>query len=192
MCSIPILNFEHLYWVPCPTSPLSSLHKEKLPGSRILLQGSWQIITFHSHHISSVIQSIPTLYDPMDCSTPGLAVYHQLPELAETHVHRAGDAIQSPCPLSSPSPPANPRGSGCFACCHGLQGQPRARPGATRTLHQLRGCQAAGRMEASVRSSPRGPGWLSMPGPTPSAPATPAPLSTQHHRPEVGPVRGNH
>ena len=88
MCSIPILNFEHLYWVPCPTSPLSSLHKEKLPGSRILLQGSWQIITFHSHHISSVIQSIPTLYDPMDCSTPGLAVYHQLPELAETHVHR--------------------------------------------------------------------------------------------------------
>ena len=34
------------------------------------------------------------LCDPMDCNTPGLLVYHQLPELAQTHVHQAGDAIQ--------------------------------------------------------------------------------------------------
>ena len=44
---------------------------------------------------SSVAQSCPTLYDPMDCSTPGLPVHHQFPELAQTHVHRVGDAIQS-------------------------------------------------------------------------------------------------
>ena len=41
----------------------------------------------------------------MDCSTPGLPVHHQLPEFTQTHVHRAGDAIQPSHPLSSPSPP---------------------------------------------------------------------------------------
>ena len=41
---------------------------------------------------SSVPQSCPTLYDPMDCSTPGFAVHHQLPEFAQTRVHRVGDA----------------------------------------------------------------------------------------------------
>ena len=55
---------------------------------------------------SSVAQSCPTLCDPMDCSTPGFPVYHQLPELTQTHVHRIGDAIQPSHPLSSPSPPA--------------------------------------------------------------------------------------
>ena len=44
--------------------------------------------------------------DPMDCSTPGLPVHHQLPELTQTHVYRVGDAIQPSRPLSSPSPPA--------------------------------------------------------------------------------------
>ena len=53
---------------------------------------------------SSVAQSCPTLCDPMDCSTPGLPVRHQLPELAQTHVHRVGDGIQPSHPLSSPSP----------------------------------------------------------------------------------------
>ena len=42
----------------------------------------------------------------MDCSTPGFPVHHQLPELAQTHVHRVGDAIQPSHPLLSPSPPA--------------------------------------------------------------------------------------
>ena len=42
----------------------------------------------------------------MDRSTPGFPVLHQLPELAQTHVHRVGDAIQPSRPLSSPSPPA--------------------------------------------------------------------------------------
>ena len=42
----------------------------------------------------------------MDCSTPGFPVRHQFPELAQTHVHRVGDAIKPSHPLSSPSPPA--------------------------------------------------------------------------------------
>ena len=56
--------------------------------------------------ISSVTQSCPTLCDPMDCITPGFPVHHQLPELAQTNVHRVGDAIQPSHPLSSSSPPA--------------------------------------------------------------------------------------
>ena len=55
---------------------------------------------------SSVTQSCPTLYNPMNCSTPGLPVHHQLPELTQTHIHQVGDAIQPSHPLSSPSPPA--------------------------------------------------------------------------------------
>ena len=55
---------------------------------------------------SSVTQSCPTPCDPMNCSTPGLRVHHQLPEFTQTHVHRVGDAIQPSHPLSSPSPPA--------------------------------------------------------------------------------------
>ena len=55
---------------------------------------------------SSVSQSCPTLCYPMDCSTSGFPVHHQLPELAQTHVHLVGDAIQPSHPLYSPSPPA--------------------------------------------------------------------------------------
>ena len=55
---------------------------------------------------SSVAQSCLTLCDPMNHSTPGLPVYHQLPEFTQTHVHRISDAIQPSHPLSSPSPPA--------------------------------------------------------------------------------------
>ena len=55
----------------------------------------------------SVAQSCPTLCDPMNYSTPGLPVQHQIPEFTQTHVHRVGDAIQPSHPLSSPSPPAH-------------------------------------------------------------------------------------
>ena len=61
---------------------------------------------FSSFQFSSVAQSCPTLCDPMNRSTPGLPVHHQLPEFTQTHVHRVGDAIQPSHPLSSPSPPA--------------------------------------------------------------------------------------
>ena len=59
-----------------------------------------------SVQFSSVAQSCPTLCDPMNRSTPGLPVHHQLPEFTQTHVHWVGDAIQLSHPLSSPSPPA--------------------------------------------------------------------------------------
>ena len=56
--------------------------------------------------VSSVAQSCPTPCDPMNRSTPGLPIHHQLPEFAQTHVHQVSDAIQPSHPLSSPSPPA--------------------------------------------------------------------------------------
>ena len=58
--------------------------------------------TGNSVQVSSVAQSCPTLCDPMDCSTPGFPVHHQLTEPAQTHVHWIGDAIQPSHPLLSP------------------------------------------------------------------------------------------
>ena len=68
-------------------------HKEK--------QNKTDVVQF-----SSLTQSCLTLCDPMNHSTPGLPVHHQLPESIQTHVHWVGDAIQPSHPLSSPSPPA--------------------------------------------------------------------------------------
>ena len=64
---------------------------------------------FHLYMISSVqfTQSSLTLCDPMNHSTPGLPVHHQLQEFTQTRVHRVSDAIQPSHPLSSPSPPAS-------------------------------------------------------------------------------------
>ena len=69
--------------------------------SRILFSESLDSVQF-----SSVAQSCLSLCDPMNCSTPGLPVHHQLPEATQTHAHRVGDAIQLSHPLSSPSAPA--------------------------------------------------------------------------------------
>ena len=63
-------------------------------------------IYIYSVHFSSVAQSCPILCKPMDCSTPGVPVNHQLPELTQIRVHRVSDAMQPPNPLLSPSPPA--------------------------------------------------------------------------------------
>ena len=73
------------------------------PEQRVDLSQTWES---EKNQLSSITQSYPTLCDPMDCSTPGLPVYHQLPELTQTHVHQVSDAIQPSHPLSSPSPPA--------------------------------------------------------------------------------------
>ena len=62
--------------------------------------------TISSVQFSSVTQSCLTLCNPIDCSTPGFPVHHQLSEFTQTHVHRVADAIQPSHPLSSPSPPA--------------------------------------------------------------------------------------
>ena len=69
---------------------------------------SWHILFIkywlQTFSVSSVTQSCPTLCDPMNRSTPGLPVHHQLLEFTQTHVHQVSDAIQSSHPLSSPSP----------------------------------------------------------------------------------------
>ena len=70
-------------------------------------RGAWLLQFIGSQdQIRSVAQSCPTLCDPMNRSTPGLPVHHQLPEFTQTLVHRVSDAIQPSHPLSSPSPPA--------------------------------------------------------------------------------------
>ena len=80
-----------------------------LPGSSVhgIFPGKSTGVGCHCllHQFSSAAQSCPTLCDPVNCSTPGLPVHHQLPEFTQTHVHRVGDAIQPPHPLSSPSFP---------------------------------------------------------------------------------------
>ena len=85
------------------------VNREKLLREKAKQQCSqkWFLkMHIRSDQIRSVSQSCPTLCDPMNRSTPGLPVPHQLPEFTETHVHRVSDAIQPSCPLSSPSPPA--------------------------------------------------------------------------------------
>ena len=76
---------------------------------------AWQIpyhwtireaLHMQSDQIRSVAQSSPSLCNPMNRSTPGLPVHHQLPEFTQTHVHWVSDAIQPSHPLLSPSPPA--------------------------------------------------------------------------------------
>ena len=61
---------------------------------------------YWSCEFSSVAQSCPALCDPMNLSTPGLPVHHQLPEFTQIHVHQVSDGIQPSHPLASPSPPA--------------------------------------------------------------------------------------
>ena len=58
------------------------------------------------NQLSSVTHSYLTLCNPRDCSAPGFLVHYQLLRLAQTHVHRVGDAIQPSHPLLSPSSPA--------------------------------------------------------------------------------------
>ena len=72
----------------------------------------------HRGNIRSLTQLCPTLCNPMNCSTPGFLVHHQLLEHAQTHVHRVTDAIQPSHPLQSPSPSAFnlPQHQGLFQC----------------------------------------------------------------------------
>ena len=83
----PLGHHRALSWAPCVI--------QQFPTSYLLY--TW---------FSSVVQSCPTLCDPMNCSTPGFPIHHRLLESTQTHVHWVGDAIQPYHPLSSPSPPA--------------------------------------------------------------------------------------
>ena len=100
------------YWsgLPCPPpvhlpNPGTEPKFPALQADPLLLSHQGSPINM-SVQFSSVTQSCPTLCDPMNRSTPGLPVHHQLPEFTQTQVHRVGDAIQPSHPLSSPSPPA--------------------------------------------------------------------------------------
>ena len=64
----------------------------------------FRVLVFDLSQFSSVTQSCLTLCDPMNHSTPGLPVHHQLLEPTQTHVHWISDGIQPSLPLSSPSP----------------------------------------------------------------------------------------
>ena len=103
-----------LIWSECWWPPKFTLRVEILTPKVMVLGGGsfggWigykDRATLNRIQFSSVAQSCPTLWDPMNCNMPGLPVHHQLPEFTQTHIHRVGDAIQPSHPLSSPSPPA--------------------------------------------------------------------------------------
>ena len=97
---------DYLTYMQSTSCKMQGWMKHKL---EIRLLGEISIISdtqISSVQFSSVTQSCSTLCDPMNHSTPGLPVHHQLPEFTQTHVHRVGDAIQPSHPLTSPSLPA--------------------------------------------------------------------------------------
>ena len=92
--------------LPCP--PSGDLSDPGIEPTSLMfptLTGGF-FTTIKTRMCCSVAQSCLTLCDPMNCSTPGLPVHHQLPEFTQTHVHRVSGAIQPSHPLSSPSLPA--------------------------------------------------------------------------------------
>ena len=98
-----------LMWVAYPLPRGSSQPRNRTGVSSVARRffTNWAMREAHiKFQFSSVAQSSQTLCDPMNYSTPGLPVHHQLPEFTETHVHRVSDAIQPSHPMSSPSPPA--------------------------------------------------------------------------------------
>ena len=98
-----ILQARILQWVVAPFPRGSSQPRNRTQVSHIA-GGFFTSWATRSDQISSVTQSCPTLCDPMNRSTPGLPVHHQLPEFTQTHVHWVSDVIQPSHPLSSPSP----------------------------------------------------------------------------------------
>ena len=108
-------NFQlcHLLAVHVWVSSLPSLNLPSVPQNERFASSYLKFSAFKcvipgvsTVQSNSVAQSCPAVCDPMNRSRPGLPVHHQLPEFAQTHVHRVSDAIQPSHPLSSPSPPA--------------------------------------------------------------------------------------
>ena len=91
-------GFEHAWRARCPSWSLKA--------GLSLLRWKYYKLGISSIQFSSVAQSCPTLCNPMNHSTLGLPVHHQLQEFTQTHVYRVGDTTQPSHPLSSPSPPA--------------------------------------------------------------------------------------
>ena len=93
----------HMRWPKYWSVSLSISRSNEHPG---LVSFRMYWLDILAVQFSSVAQLCPTLCDPMNCSTPGLPVHHQLLEFTQTHIHQVGDAIQASHPLLSPSPPA--------------------------------------------------------------------------------------
>ena len=97
--------FVYELFLPNEKSFRNEMGQEKHPsrlGVRFTLPNSWDI----ERALSSVAQSCLTLCNPMNCSTLGFPVHHQLPEFTQTYFHWVGDAIQPSHPQLAPSPPA--------------------------------------------------------------------------------------
>ena len=98
---------------PCQSRRWSTREPLKLREGILSQIQRWHGLSRYTHWRSSssvqfslITQSCPTPCDPVNHSTPGLPVHHQLLEFTQTHVHWVSDAIQPSHPLSSPSPPA--------------------------------------------------------------------------------------
>ena len=98
-----VLQTRILDWLAIPFS--GDLPRNQTQVSHIVSR-FFTIWATSSVQFSSATQSCPTLCSPINHSTPGLPVHHQLREFTQTHVHRVGDVIQPSHPLLSPSPPA--------------------------------------------------------------------------------------
>ena len=106
---VGLLLCQFYKWINCGSKRLSNLPKVKASNCESQNSNSSRLTPEPAHlsvQFSSVAQSCPTLCNPMNRSTPGLPVSHQLPEFTQTQVHWVSDAIQPSHPLSSPSPPA--------------------------------------------------------------------------------------
>ena len=102
-CCLVVWQF---LYVNLKISVNTGLLSVKFFQSRYLLNKYTLSSLLGSVQFSSVAQSCPTLCDPMNHSTPGFSVHHQLPEFTQTRVHQVSEAIQPSHPQSSPSPPA--------------------------------------------------------------------------------------
>ena len=100
-----LLPCSTLYNLLSPPNHITSLWKQRFCVFYSILC-LYHLEQYLTQQFNSVAQSCPTLCNPMNRSTPGLPVHHQLLEFTQTHVHQVGDAIQPSHPLSSPSPPA--------------------------------------------------------------------------------------
>ena len=77
-----------------PVAPHLCLPSARCPGgTNGTGRAGLALTVIRSVQFSSVAQSCPTLFDSVNCSTPGLPVHHQLPEFTQTHVHQVGDVI---------------------------------------------------------------------------------------------------
>ena len=103
-CQKPLDHYQQFSWPQirqkCPSwySPYSALTNHLMPPFQHKFSLSWS----YTNWLSSVAKLCPTLCNPMDCSTPGFSVHHQLLQPTQTHVHSVGDATQASHPLSSP------------------------------------------------------------------------------------------